>query len=244
MRSARAEVRFETRCSMTMNQSRVHGEDLAPALSLFDLDGVLTHGDTTAALVMRRLLRRPHRLLAVAPLALAASFCSATSDLRPWLHRAIVAIGFGRISAPAYDDLVASEADQLARRPGFRNQQAEAALRAAAARGDVVVVTAAEHALAEHYLRAAGLPHVRILASEAAFTRGRFVFSDHNVGVRKLQRVREAGLPLERADLYTDSLSDLPLAQAVHRCVLVNASSRRLAKAKSTCRWVVPIRWI
>jgi phosphatidylglycerophosphatase C len=210
---------------------------------LFDLDGVLTHHDTMGALVVQRLLGRPLRLLAVAPVALAALAVGSRGELRPFLHRVIVRIAFAGLGPAEYRSYVADRASQLARRAGFRNVEAERALSDAAAEGDVVIVTAAERIVAESYLAAICALPARLLASELEPGEGPVRFADHNVGPRKLQRARDAGLDLHGATLVTDSLSDLPLARAVGRCVLVNASAREVAIARAACREVIPVRW-
>ncbi len=50
--------------------------------------------------------------------------------------------------------------------------------------------------------------------------------SDHRVGTRKTESLREQGVVIEEAEFVTDSLTDLPTARAAASVVLIGASAR------------------
>ncbi len=116
------------------------------------------------------------------------------------------------------------------------------------ARGDVLaIVTGATPYVAEPLARRLGISHVVASALEVApdgrFT-GRFV-APLCYGEGKLERARglaeRLGFRLEEATFYTDSLTDLPLLEAVGTPVAVNPDPRlrRLARRRA---WRVE-RW-
>ncbi|MFS0704575.1 haloacid dehalogenase-like hydrolase [Cellulomonas sp. 179-A 9B4 NHS] len=188
----------------------------APAVTLFDLDGVLSRRDTMGAVVAHRLRRRPHRLPAVVVLVALARVLPPHGAARPALNRLLVRLALGRLSRERYEAVVGAVAAALVS-AGNASAAAREAWDAAARRGPVVVVTATEELLARTYLRAAGLDPDVLVASRIAFTR-RPRLVEHVVGEVKVRRLREAGIRLDDAVLHTDSASDLPLARAVRRC--------------------------
>lgn len=116
------------------------------------------------------------------------------------------------------------------------------------ARGDLLaIVTGATPYIARPLARRLGIPHVVASPLEVdpggRFT-GRFV-EPLCYGVGKLARARalarEQGFALEEATFYSDSLTDLPLLEAVGTPVAVNPDPRlsRLARER---RWRVE-RW-
>ena len=195
-------------------------------VTLFDLDGVLSKKDTMGTLVVQRLRRHPTLLIAAVPLALLARIAPPPGRLKPAINRRLVALALRGLTESAYRKLAESTALTLASLPTNISVQALSEFEAARAIGRVIVTTATEHHLATAYLHAIGLGPVELEASALTFDGRRVRLVPHNVGAAKVAELRAAGVELGAATLYTDSPSDLPLAQQVARVVLVNPSSR------------------
>ena len=193
---------------------------------LFDLDGVLVNGDSFA-LFMRRAGAVGWRratgfvgVLAAVPLAL-------FPQQRSRAIRLVVRAGLLRMSTEELRRRAAAFGTVLAREPGRVRRDALAAVRGHLAAGDlVIVVTASEQTLARAYLDALGLEDVELVASQIH----RKV---HNRGAVKLHQLATRGIlpPWRRA--YSDSLTDLPMLCGARSPVIVNASQRMLARARS-----------
>jgi HAD superfamily hydrolase (TIGR01490 family) len=128
------------------------------------------------------------------------------------------------------------------------SEQGRRAVVAHRAKGDVIaIVTGATPYIARPLARRLGIPHVVAsdleVGSDGRFT-GRFV-EPLCYGVGKLARARDLGLRLgfavEEATFYSDSLSDLPLLEAVATPVVVNPDPR-LSRVARKRGWRVE-RW-
>jgi phosphatidylglycerophosphatase C len=195
-------------------------------VTLFDLDGVLTTGDTMTRLVTRRLLRRPLRLVRALPLAILSLAASPESALSARLNQTLVALALKGLDMQEYRTLAIGLGRELAAKPGFVTGQAVLECSNAATHSRTIVVTASERVLARAFLDAVGLAGVELYASELRFQDRAARFERHNVGPAKPARLRAEGIDISRAVFYTDSATDIPLASAVGKTILVNGDAR------------------
>lgn len=203
-------------------------------VALFDLDGVLTRGDTMASLVGRRLLQRPFRLLKAVPLFLLSLIAPPDWDLKSTVNRKLVALALKGLTDDDYAQLAATTGQFLASKPSFVNKHMVTLCHDSAVRGRAIVVTASERRLARAYLDGVGLNAVELIASDLG-GRGQDLFlARHNVAAAKLAKLTEAGVNLAASTFYTDSATDIPVAAAAGKTFIVNAglrSHRRLQAA-------------
>lgn len=195
-------------------------------ITLFDLDGVLTRGDTMASLVSRRLAQRPARLLKAIPFFLLALAAHPESDLKSAVNRRLVALALDGLSDPEYARLAAETGRNLAAIPGFLNERMITLCQDAAARGRAIVVTASERRLARAFLDSVRLHDVELIASELGIHEHALTLATHNVGAAKPARLINAGISLAHSTFYTDSATDIPLATAAAKTYLVNPGRR------------------
>jgi len=213
------------------------------SVALFDLDGVLTTGDTMAELITARLLRQPLRLIVAIPLFLAALMARPHGRLRPALNRGLVLLALRGLTDHDYSALAAQFGRELGARPRFRRDRAVREAAEAATRMRTVVVTASEHMLARAYLDAVGLSGCELLASSRSPGGGRVRLAQHNIGAAKVAAVRAAGIDPSECSLHTDSSSDLPLAEAVATVTLVNPSARTIRVIRDRVPQLEIVRW-
>lgn len=90
----------------------------------------------------------------------------------------------------------------------------------------IVVATATERRLAQALLAQAGVPYDLLSASLLTESPTGMNVADHRVGVRKLEALREQGVAIDQAEFVTDSITDLPIARAAARVILVGASKK------------------
>jgi phosphatidylglycerophosphatase C len=194
--------------------------------SLFDLDGVLTRGDTMASLVSRQLVQHPARLLPALPIFLVSLIAHPDSTLKKKANRKLVALALKGMTDTEYALLAETTGRRLAHRAGFPNLRMISICHHAAKRNRTIVVTASEHRLARSFLDAVGLHKVELIASDVGTCRGDLALTLHNVGATKLAHLRTKGLDLASATLYTDSAADSPLAGAAGQTFIVNPRPR------------------
>lgn len=211
-------------------------------ITLFDLDGVLTEGDTMVSLVSRRLARHPVRLLRAAPLFLLSLAAHPQSQHRAKANRRLVALALKGLTDDDYPCLAARTGRRLAIRPGFARGQMIALCQRAASRGRTIVVTASERRLARAFLDSIGLPGIELLASELALHDHALTLATHNVGHAKVTRLIAAGIDVAAATFYTDSASDVPRAIAVAKTILVNPNRRSRKRMKAAVPGAASIR--
>ena len=213
----------------------------APAVVLFDFDGVLVHGDTFRGFVSERYARAPWRkvlvLLALPWLLLQWPF-SRWRALRTLVHIALLGLDERRYRATSE-----RFADELARRPRQFIRDGLLALRRHQQAGDrVIVVTACEQALAERVLAQLGLDGLEILGSQ--LRPGWFgLRAQHNFGRRKVQRLAAHGVTSwQRA--YSDSPTDAPMLAPAAEPVLVNATPKQCRQVeKALGRATARVAW-
>lgn len=214
----------------------------APAVVLFDFDGVLVHGVTFRRFVSERYARAPWRkalaLLALPWLLLQLPF-SRWRALRTLVHIALLGLDERRYRA-------ASErfADELARRPRQFIRDGLLALRRHQQAGDrVIVVTGREQTLAERVLAQLGLNGLEILGSQLRPGWFGMRVQRRNIGRRKVQRLAAYGVGAwQRA--YSDSPTDAPMLAPAAEPVLVNATPKQCRQVeKAIGRATARVAW-
>lgn len=192
-------------------------------IAIFDMDGVLVHGDAFGSFVRHRLRRSPAHLAAVA-------------GAWPWLAgpillrrsrrvglRELLRIALAGLDDAGYDRAAKAFGAELATRPDRVVHQAVDEVRSLQASGHLVVVaTACEERLARAYLDGIGLADVAVVGSVIEFGRVRMRVARHNHGLEKTVALAEHGIVAPWAAAYSDALSDLPLLRGADRPVLVN----------------------
>lgn len=215
-------------------------------VAVFDMDGVLIHGDVFGSFVRARLRRSPANLVAA-------------GAVLPWLTTPILVRRTRRRAIKALLDLAMaglSDADyaveaarfgaELAMHPTRVVQPAVDEVRRLVASGHrVVVATACETRLARAYVDGIGLGSVEVLGTPITFRRsGPMVVDLHNYGPVKVASLAAAGISAPWSVAYTDALSDVPILRGASRAVLVNPDdwlrprvARRLGRAADEVRW-------
>ncbi|MFE4834529.1 HAD family hydrolase [Arthrobacter sp. NPDC056691] len=212
------------------------------AITLFDLDGVLTRGDTMASLVGRRLVQHPARLLKAVPLFLLTLAARPESDLKSSMNRRLVTLALRGLNDHQYAQLAAETGRNLAARPGFINHQMIGRCSEAATQGRAIVVTASERRLARAFLDAVGLHDAELLASNLGVHEQALTMATHNVGAAKVARLSDAGINVADATFYTDSATDIPLAAAAAKTYLVNPGTRSRQRLQAAVSGTETIR--
>lgn len=203
-------------------------------ITVFDLDGVLSRSDTMATLVFTRLRAQPWLTFPVGILFAVAALGSARGRLRPRCNRAVVHIALRGMSEDGYRRLAERTARRLASRPGNVPAEVVDAARAASDAGSCLVTTATEGFLSRRFLEEIGVHHVELHASEFVFSPAGPRFRRHNVGRRKAFAFRAAHPTGRIGRFYTDSASDLPLAELARDVVLVGPSRRSVTVFERT----------
>jgi len=211
-------------------------------LAVFDLDGTLLDGDSTALWLWNRVRRSPARLLAtliVAPVAIPMVIAPRTRRAGASILLWIATLGLNdaklRQSCAEFAGRFRAETLPLRwRGPGM------ATLDEHLAHGDeVVVVTAAPTALAQALIAPLDRPIV-VLGTSLKRWAGGWVADVHCRNQRKCQALAEAGHGKRWAYAYTDSLDDLPLLRGADAPMIVGcgkAAHRRLSRARlPNCR--------
>ncbi len=220
----------------------------AQPVAVFDMDGVLLHGDAFGAFVRHRLRRSPAHLAAVA-------------GAWPWLAgpillrrtrkigvRELLRIALAGLDDAGYDRAARAFAVRLGARVDRVVHQAISEVRLLQAAGHLVVVaTACEERLARAYLDAIGLADVAVVGSVIEFRRAGMRVRRHNHGVQKIEALAELGIMAPWAHAFTDALSDLPLLRGAERPVLVNPDgwlrgrvTRSLGREADEVVWLDP----
>lgn len=204
-------------------------------IAVFDLDGVLTSRDTMAYLCRLALRGHPGRLIQVAAV-LAARTLLHTQGVRQKADRVMVAIALTKCSDPRYRHRMQETVQQFISRGWVRDDLIEA-LRIAGRRGRVDVATASEEALARQLLDALGAADVEVIGSRLPTTGRGLRMGLHNVGHQKLATLTSCGVSLAAATFYTDSSSDLPVAEACACTVYVAGNLRDFRRFRDAARW-------
>ncbi|MBO9546781.1 MAG: haloacid dehalogenase-like hydrolase [Caulobacter sp.] len=193
-------------------------------LAVFDLDGTLLDGDSTALRPWHRVRGSPLRALAVmAALPLAGPMVAL-----PRTRRAGASFLLWIATAGLCETGLRRPCDQFGE--SFRTGRNALSWRA----GDrVVVVTAAPAILARTLIGPLGHP-IEVLGASLKRRAGGWVADIHCRHQRECQALAEAGHGEYWGYAYTDSLDDLPLLRGADRPVIVKggrAAERRLFRA-------------
>lgn len=193
---------------------------------VYDLDGVITRKDSFTAFMGQRLRRAPLRLIAALP-AMGLMLLSTRPARRQQMAHRVTEIALAGLDERDYGVLVTAFGHRIGADPAWvRNETVQRLRQQHAAGVRIVIATATERRLAEALLASAGVPYDALSASVLAGTPTGMRVVDHRVGVRKMEALREQGVPLGEAEFVTDSITDLPTARAAARVVLVGASLR------------------
>ncbi|MFC4765369.1 haloacid dehalogenase-like hydrolase [Dyella koreensis] len=225
-----------------MEPETVEAAVCAPRTVLFDFDGVLFRGDAFSVFMRERfrgsLLRRL-LLLPMLPWMLLTWPISWRIPVRTAVH-----VGLLGLSERRYSQAATDFATSLVRRPGQFFRDGLSTLRRHQAEGDrVIVVTGCEQTVVKTILGQLGLDRLEVLASEFKPGMLGMRVKFHNVGRRKLVKLKAAGVT-EWQLAYSDSLQDIPMLKPAAEAVLVNGTPKvckRLEKALG--RSVTRVDW-
>ncbi|HTB67265.1 MAG TPA: haloacid dehalogenase-like hydrolase [Steroidobacteraceae bacterium] len=214
-------------------------------IAVFDLDGTLLAGDSTAAW-LRALL------CASWPRCIAAAIALPAWLLLIWIpsSRKVGASLLLWIATVGYDqDAITHSIQAFAKRfeqgdCALRWRRAGlAAMKSHLATDDrVVVITAAPEWLAAQLL--ASWTEVRVLGSTLARCWGGWVVEKHCFGQEKCRALQRNGYGSAWDVVYTDSYADAPLLAAATECgFIVNPRRGLLAKLQARIPRISPLRW-
>ncbi|WP_431792002.1 HAD family hydrolase [Kocuria palustris] len=193
---------------------------------MYDLDGVLTTRDSFTALVIEQLRRAPLRLMRALPAA-AVMLVSGREQRKRQAAARVAAIALRGMSDDEYTALATGFGTRIGGdRAWIRIDTVERIRRQSAQGVRIVIATATEQRLAQALLAQAGVPYDLLSASVLTQTASGMEVSDHRVGDRKTDALREQCVPIEQAEFVTDSMTDLPTARAAARVVLIGASQK------------------
>lgn len=205
-------------------------------LAVFDLDGTLLDGDSTAFWLWDRVRRSPLRALAVlivapvaGPMVAIPRTRRAGASILFWIATAGLCERGLRESCARFGERFRMKRRSLAWRAGGM-----AALDEHLQAGDrVVVVTAAPAVLAQALIGPLGHP-IEVLGTSLKPRGGGWVADVHCRNERKCQALAEASHGARWTYAYTDSLDDLPLLRGAEQPVIVKGgkrAERRLLRA-------------
>lgn len=217
-------------------------ESAAPRTVLFDFDGVLFRGDAFSVYVRERyagsIIRRL-LLLPALPWLLLTWPISWRIPVRTLVHVALLGVSDRR-----YSESARAFAAALVRRPGQFHRDALQVLRRHQADGDrVIVVTGCEARVVRGILDELGLHDVEALASEFRAGLLGMRVKLHNIGRRKVQKLKAAGIE-SWALAYSDSFVDIPMLKPAGQAVLVNGTPKLCKRMeKALGRTVARVDW-
>ena len=215
-------------------------------VAVFDLDGTLLRGDTTAEFIRGLILRSPPRAAAallVAPVLGPFFFV-------PFARRHAITVLLWIATADVPPERIQALAEEFAARHAAEGNQISVALDRLHAHLEaghrVIIATGCADWLATAVCRALGLDTVEVVAARLQHGRnfvrpspgcgmwnalptstGAFSF-----GVEKVRRLSAAGISLPVAYAYTDSVTDLPLLLAATERYVVDPGPRRLHRIR------------
>jgi phosphatidylglycerophosphatase C len=197
----------------------------APAVVLFDFDGVLLHGDAFHLFLRQRYRRAPWRALLVVACLPVLLVQLAVSRLAA--GRLLSRIALLGVRERRFQTMTDAFAAQLVRRSHRCCRDGLRALRRHRAGGArTVVVTGCEYRLVSAIFRELGLADVEVLATQWVDAWYGMRLTWHNVGARKVQLLAQHGIAAWQV-AYSDSLHDAPMLQGAGEPVLVNGTPAR-----------------
>ena len=217
-----------------------------PPVAVFDLDGTLLRGDTTAEFLRGLILRSPPRAVA----ALLAAPVLGPFFFVPFARRHAITLLLGIATVGAPPGRIQALAEEFAARHAAEGNQISVVLDRLHAHLDaghrVVIATGCADWLAEASCRVLGLDAIEIVAARLQQGR-RFVRPSRecgmwnalptstrgfSFGVQKVRRLAAAGISIPVAYAYTDSVTDLPLLLAANERYVVDPGPRRLRRIR------------
>ncbi|MGO2112312.1 MAG: haloacid dehalogenase-like hydrolase [Pseudoclavibacter sp.] len=193
---------------------------------VYDLDGVITTRDSFTALIIEQLRRSPLRLVRALPAAV-TMFLSMREERRREAAARVTAIALAGLRDGDYAELAATFGNRIGGDQAWVRAATVERIRRQRVQGArIIIATATERRLAEALLERAGAPYDLLSASVLVETMTGMEVSDHRVGARKLEALREHGIAIEEGEFVTDSLTDLPTARAAARVILIGASEK------------------
>lgn len=205
-------------------------------LAVFDMDGTLLDGDSTATWLWERAKQSPLRLLAalaVLPFALPMVALPNTRRTGASMLLWISTVGLTERQLVTSCERFARSFQDGTNSLGWKSQALRVLEDHARAGDRIVVVTAAPTCLAKALLDTLDRP-VELLGTSLKPVMGGWVADIHCRHQRKCQALAQAGHGAHWAYAYTDSLDDLPLLRAAERPVIVKggkAAERKLLRA-------------
>jgi phosphatidylglycerophosphatase C len=194
-------------------------------IAVFDLDGTLLAGDSTAAWLRMLLLSSWLRLIVAAitlPTCLFLIWFPASRRIGASVLLWIATVGYDQNTLVDSIEAFVKRFEQGERSIRWRNDGLEAMDRHLAAGDRVLVVTAAPLWLAERLL--ASRPDVRVLGSTLVRRWGGWLVGHHCYGKEKCRTLEQNGYGTAWDYAYTDSYDDAPLlAAAGKHGYIVNA---------------------
>ena len=211
-------------------------------LAVFDLDGTLLDGDSTALWLWERVRRSVPRLVATVviapvaiPMVIAPRSRRAGASILLWI--ATAGLSERELRDSCADFAARFRAGDLPLR--WREQGVETLDTHLAGGDEVVIVTAAPTVLAQALVTPLGRPII-VLGTSLKRRAGGWVADVHCRNQRKCQALAEAGHGARWAYAYSDSLDDLPLLRGADAPMIVGcgkAAHRRLNRARlPNCR--------
>ncbi len=194
---------------------------------IFDLDGTLLDGDSTAAWMAARIRKSFVRVTAAvlaAPLAVPLTVFAPTRRLGGSLYLWIASFGFDeedlKASFQAFAEKLSSDGKIAWHEEGL------ACLNAHITRGEhVIVATASPLWLADPIVHSLG-KRVTVVGSIIKPLLGGWVASHHCRNRAKCAAILKAGHGAQWSAAYSDSIDDLPLLSQATQAFLVNGSGR------------------
>lgn len=174
----------------------------------------------------QRFRQSPQRLLATLP-AVGLMLLSPRPGRRRRIAHRVAEIVLAGLAEHDYAALAADFGRRIGRDPEWMRAETVQRIRHQHAEGmQIVIATATERRLAEALLASAEVPYDLLSASCLNSTPTGMAVTDHRIGARKAEALRELGIPLDEAEFVTDSITDMSTARAAARIVLIGASAR------------------
>jgi phosphatidylglycerophosphatase C len=218
----------------------------APRIAVFDLDGTLLAGDSTAAWLRTLLFSTWLRRIAAAIALPVCLFLVWIPSSRKVGASILLWIATAGRDPEAITDSIQAFAKRVEQGAGAVRWRGDglATLQGHLAAGDrVIVVTAAPAWLAAPLL--ASWPQVRVIGSTLARRWRGWVIEDHCFGKQKCRALQQKGYGSEWDFVYTDSYDDAPLlAAATEGAFIVNPRRGLVAKLRTRVQSrISPLRW-
>ncbi|MFI1581664.1 haloacid dehalogenase-like hydrolase [Embleya sp. NPDC020630] len=199
-------------------------------IAVFDLDGTLVRGDSFTHFTRALLRRSPWRAVAA---TLCVPILAPLYALHPTRRRAFaLLLRIATIGLPPYRfAALATEFATERTSDGNRIPHTLDRARAHLAAGDrVVIATSCAEPLAAAICHELGLAPVDVIASRLTASRTGMRPLPACRGVRKVERIRAAGITGPITHAYTDSSVDLPLLNAAAHRYLIDPSPAHLTR--------------